>query len=157
MVGNEIIVSSEPRGRFTEGIIDDTSKPGTCMQVKAGVAMVGGRFTYEAYNTSADGEQRAVCVLLPDHLQGKLHSEAYTAGARGFLYYPANGEELNMLVANISGTADDHTIGELMMIDDGTGKLVTTTGSPEMESFQLLEAATDPTADAWLLCQYTGH
>ena len=157
MVGNEIIVSSEPRGRFTEGVISGTPKPGTCMQVQAGTAMVGGRFTYEVYNADADGDQRTVWVLLPDRLQGKLHTDAYVSGTRGFLYAPAHGEELNMLVANISGTADDHTIGEIMMIDDGTGKLVTTTGSPENEAFQLLEAATDPTEDAWLLCQYTGH
>ena len=155
--GKEIIVSADPKGVFLEGIIDGTPKPGTCMQIKAGVAMVGGRFTYEVYAPGADGEQRAVLVLLPDHLQGRLHTDAYVSGTRGFLYCPAAGEELNMLVANISGTADDHSIGEVLMIDSGTGLLVTTTGSPEMESFICLEVATDPVADALLLCMYTGH
>lgn len=155
--GKEIIVSSEPGGVFMEGTIDGTPKPGTCMQVKAGVAMVGGRFTYEVYNPGADGEQRPVIVLLPDQLQGRLATDAYVTGTRGFLYMPRLGEELNMLVANISGTADDHTIGEMLMIDNGTGLLVTTTGSPEMESFQCLEAAVDPTVDQLLMCMYTGH
>lgn len=155
--GNEIIVSSEPRGRLTEGIIDGTPKPGTCMQVKAGVPMVGGRFTYEAFNRDADGNLGTVWVLLPDHLQGKLTTDAYVSGARGFLYAPAHGEELNMLVANIAGTADDHAIGDQLMIDDGTGKLIATTGSPESEPFRLLEAITDPTVDTLALCEYTGH
>ena len=156
-LGKEIIVSADPKGVFLEGIIEGTPKPGTCMQIKAGTAMVGGRFTYEVYNPGADGEQRPVIVLLPDQLQGRLATDAYVTGTRGFMYCPAMGEELNMLVANISGTADDHTIGEVLMIDNSTGLLVTTTGSPEMESFICLEAATDPTADALLLCMYTGH
>lgn len=155
--GNEIVVSSEPAGKFKEGIISGTPKPGTCMQLKANVAPIGGRFTYEVYNPGADGEQREVLVLLADQLQGKTATDAYVDGQRGFLYAPAAGDELNMIVANISGTADDHTIGEMLMIDNGTGKLVVTTGSPEMESFQLLEAITDPTVDTLAHVEYTGH
>lgn len=157
MVGNEIVVSSEPRGRFTEGIIDGTPKPGTCMQVKAGVAMVGGRFTFEVYNRAADGNLATVWVLREDHLQGKGATDAYVSGSRGFLYAPAHGEELNMRIANIAGTADDHVIGEDLIIDDGTGLLIATTGTPESEPFKLLEAITDPTVDTLALCEYTGH
>jgi hypothetical protein len=43
---------------------------------------------------------------------------------------------------------------------DGTGKLVATTGTPEMESFILLEAFDDPTStatDYLFWCMYTGH
>ena len=100
---------------------------------------------------------RSVIVLLPDALQGALYSTAYVSGARGFLYVPRPGEELNMRVADISGTADDHAIGDLLMIDNGTGLLIVTTGSPEAEPFICLEAATDPTAEALLLCQFTGQ
>ena len=155
--GNEIIVSADPKGTFMEGIVSGTPKPGTCMQITAGTAAVGGRFTWEVYNTSADGEQRAVAVLLPDSDQGQLATTAYVTGARCFLYFPLPGEELNMLMADVSGTGDDHTIGEVLMIDDGTGKLVTTTGSPESEPFISLEATTDPTADALHWCMFTGY
>lgn len=156
MARNEIVLAADPKGRFIEGIIDGTPVPGTCMQIKAGVEPVGGRLTYEVYNTSADGEQRAVFVLREDHLQGLTKTDAYVSGARGFLYAPAMGEELNMLVANISGTADAFAIGDLLMIDDGTGKLVATTGSPEMESFQVMETVAALSADTHIMCVYTG-
>lgn len=155
--GKEIIVSADPKGVFLEGIISGTPKPGTCMQVKAATAMVGGRFTYEIYAPGTDGDQRPVIVLLPDSLQGRLATDAYVTGTRGFLYCPAPGEELNMLMLDIAGTADDHAIGDILMIDSGTGQLIITTGSPEMESFICLETAVDPAADALLLCMYTGH
>lgn len=155
--GKEIIVSAEPKGVFKEGTISGTPKPGTCMQLQAGTAAIGGRFTWEVFSAGADGDQRLVAILLADNMQGQLATSAYVSGTRGFLYIPVAGEEFNMLVADVAGTGDDHTIGELMMIDTGTGKLVTTTGSPEMESFILLEATTDPTADALLWAMYTGH
>lgn len=160
--GNEIIVSAEPMGRFIEGIVSGTPKPGTCMQIKAATAADGnGRFTWEVYNTSADGEQRLVAVLLPDVLRGKTATDAYASGDRCFLYCPVAGEELNMLVTDVdTGTADTFAIGDLLMIDDGTGKLVDTTGTPEMESFICLETNPDTTStqtDMLVWCMYTGH
>lgn len=156
--GNEIIVSMEPRGVFHEGYVSGTPKPGTVMQIQAGTAMDGtGRFTWEVYNAAADGDQRLIAVLLHDKLQGKLATDAYATGDRCRLYCPLPGEELNMLVADVSGTGDDHTVGEILMVDDGTGKLVATTGTPESEPFICLEATTDPTADALLWCIFTGY
>lgn len=159
--GNEIIVSAEPMGRFLEGIVSGTPKPGTCMQIKAATEPVGGRFTWEVYNADADGNQRLVAVLLPDALQGKTATDAYADGDRCFLYCPAAGEELNMLVTDVNtGTSDAFAIGDLLIIDDGTGKLIDTTGSPEMESFICLETYADPTStqtDFLLHCMYTGH
>lgn len=157
MKGSTIIATSNPKGTFLEGYVSGTPKPGTCMQIKAATAEKGGRFTYEVYNADADGNQREVLVLLEDELRGKLAADAYADGDHCMLYSPAPGEELNMLVADIAGTADDHTIGQILIIDDGTGKLIATTGTPESEPFVCLETATDPTADALLLCRYTGH
>lgn len=155
--GNEIIVSANPRGVFLEGIVDGTPKPGTIMQIKAATAAVNGRFTWEVFDAGADGDQRLIAVLLPDSLQGKTASDAYVDGDRCFLYVPAPGEELNVLVADISGTGDDWAIGDLLIVDDGTGKLIATTGSPESEPFIGLEAVTDPTADHLLHVMYTGY
>jgi hypothetical protein len=159
--GNEIIVSAEPCGRFLEGIVYGTPKPGTVMQLKAATEPVGGRFTWEVANYDADGDQRLVAVLLPDQLQGKTATDAYVSGERCFLYCPLPGDELNMLVTDINtGTSDTFAIGDLLMVDDGTGKLVDTTGTPESESFLCLETYADPTStqtDFLLHCMYTGH
>jgi len=159
--GNGIIVSAEPRGKFLEGYVSGTPKPGTVMQIKAGVAPVGGRFTWEPYNRSADGErpQGPLAILLPDELQGKTVSDAYSDGDRCFLYVPIPGEELNVLVyAPGTGTADAQAIGDIYTVDDGTGMLIKTTGTPEIEPFVCLESVSDVTADGTLVhVMYTGY
>lgn len=156
--GNGIIVSPEPRGIFWEGTISGTPKPGTIMQIQAGTdADDNGRFTFEVYNVAADGNQRPMFVLLPDWGQGKLATDAYVTGSHGYLYVPVAGEELNMLVANIAGTGDDFDVGSLFMVDDGTGKLIITTGSPESEPFMCLEDVAALTADTLVWCLFTGY
>lgn len=158
MRGNEIIVSSEPQGKFMEGYISGSgAKPGMLVQLKAGVEMIGGRFTYELYNVAADGEQRSIWVLMNDYLQGKTTDHTYADGDRIFIYRPAPGDELNVMAADVAGTGDDITIGMLFMADDGTGKIVRTTGSPESEAFECLETVTDPVADQLLHVRYTGY
>lgn len=160
--GNGIIVSSMPRGVFLEGTIaaGETPKPGTVVQIQDSAGMdASGNFTYEIYNADADGgrPKGPIFILLPDDLQGRLATEAYAAGEHCFVYCPIAGEEYNMLIQNLSGTADDHAFGEMLIIDDSTGLLIATTGSPETEPFKLLEAITDPTADTLALVMYTGY
>lgn len=160
--GNEIIVTgTEPRGYFKEGYIasGETPKPGTILQIDPTVALSGGRHTWKIYDRGADGDHPLGphAVLLPDHLQGKTASDAYAAGDRCFLYCPIAGDELNLLVKNIAGTADDHAAGEILMVDDGTGMMIATTGSPECEVAVLLEAITDPTVDTLAWCMWSGH
>lgn len=157
--GNSIIVSANPRGVFMEGYIATAEKPGTVLQCDATVALKGGRHTFKVFQPGTDGEHPLgpLYVLLADRLLGKDNTTAYVAGDRGFLYSPLPGEELNMILLDVAGTGDDHTIGEKLMIDTGTGKLIATTGSPESEPFELLETVTDPVADtlAWVL--YSGY
>jgi hypothetical protein len=156
--GNEIIVTAEPRGTFKEGIVSGTPKPGTVMQIKASTAADdNGRHTWEVYNAAADGNQRLIAVLLPDQLQGKTATDAYVTGTRCFLYCPIMGEELNMLYSNIAGTADSFAVGDIMIVDDGTGKLVATTGTPESEPFVCLEAQSALTADTLVWSIFTGY
>jgi hypothetical protein len=158
--GNEIIVTTNPLGVFTEGVIGAglTPKPGTIMQIQPATALVGGRFTYEIYNADADGgrPKGPIYLLLEDNLQGRTVSDAYAAGDWARFYTPLPGDELNLLIANIAGTADDHTKGEMLIIDDTTGLMIATTGSPETEVAQLLETITDPTADTLAWCLWTG-
>ena len=158
-LGNEIVLASNPRGLFKEGIISGTPKPGTLMTIVAATEKVGGRFTWEPFNRDADGDRALVAVLLPDTLQGALATDAYVDGERCFLYCPAAGEEMNVLVsASGTGTGDSIAIGDLLIAVDGTGVLIGTTGDPESEPFQVLETATDVVAAGTLLhCVYTGH
>ena len=159
MKGSQILITGAPMGYRGECTISGTPKPGTCITVLAATEPVNGRFTYEAYNADADGNQRKVAVLLEDFLQGFAYTRAYVTGERAFYYEPLPGDELNMLVADVSGTGadQDHGIGEVFIIDDGTGKLIATTGTPESEPFVCMETITDQTADLWVWCQFTGY
>lgn len=152
--GNRIIVASNPRGLFEEGIISGTPKPGTCMEKTAATAPVSGRFTYRAV-TRADGAIGSICVLLEDRMQGKLATDAYVSGTRGFLYYPVAGEDLNMLVGDVAGTADDVAIGDLFGVTQTTGKLKAN-NSFASAPFQANEVITDPTADYLLWVTFLG-
>lgn len=159
--GNCILVSA-PRGKFLwEGIIaaGETPKPGQIVQMDPSVDLVGGRHTWKIYNADADGgrPKGPLIVLLEDSYQGKTVSDAYAAGDRAFGYIPLPGDELNLLLGDVAGTADDHTKGEILIVDDTTGKLVATTGTPETEVAMLLETVTDPAADTLAWCIWTGY
>ncbi len=159
--GNEIVVSSCVYGHRVEGIIaaGETPKPGQIVQMDPTVALVGGRHTWKIYDRDADGDRPKgpFIVLTHDQLQGKTISDAYAAGDRAFGYVPLPGDELNLLFKNVSGTADDVAAGDLFIVDDGTGKVIVTTGSPETEVAMALEAITDPTADTLVWCVWTGY
>lgn len=152
-----IILSNQPRGVFLEGIVDGTPKPGTVMSVVAATEPENGAYTWEPWNGAADGERSLIAVLLEDSLQGKTENDAYVSGDRCFLYVPVAGELLNMLVANISGTSDAFAITDKLIVDDGTGKLIATTGSPEIEPFMVMETKAALTADTLVKCMYTGN
>jgi hypothetical protein len=128
------------------------------MQIKSGVAAVNGKWTWEVYNRDADGDRPKgpLAVLMEDYLQGSGIETAYASGKLGQLYIPLSGDELLMVLGDVSGTGDDHTIGEILMVDDGTGKLIATTGSPETEPFVCMETITDPTADTLALVMFSG-
>lgn len=161
--GNEIIVSANPRGVFMEGKIGLglTPKPGTIMQIQVATALVGGRHTFELYNADADGgrPKGPLYVLLEDSLQGKTTTNAYAAGERCRLYTPVAGEELNLLLTDENtGTSDnDVAAGTMLIIDDGTGLMIATTGSPETEVAMTLETISNMDADELVWCAWTGY
>jgi hypothetical protein len=156
---NTIVNVGEAKGKFLEGIISGTPKPGVVMQIQAGTALKNGRLTWEVYNADADGDQRLIAVLQEDYLQGKTVTDAYVSGTRGFLYCPIMGEELNMLVAAPgTGTGDEMDIGDLLMVNDGDGILVATTGDPQNEAFIVTEPVDDVVSTGTLVrVMYTGH
>jgi hypothetical protein len=144
-----------------EGFIaaGETPKPGQILQVQSATALKSGRHTFEMYNADQSGgrPKGPFYVLLEDAYQGKTVDDAYVAGDRCFLYTPLPGDELNLIVKNLAGTADDHAKGEILIVDDTTGKMVVTTGTPETEVAQLLETITDPVADTLAWCLWIGY
>ena len=154
MKGNQIIVSAEPRGVFIEGIIGDTSKPGTIMSLQT-TAFVAGRDTWKAYNPgTGDATAGLVAVLIEDFEQGKTWDDAFVSGTRCKMYVPLPGEEVNLRKADITGTGSPTealTIGQKLLVVDGTGKIspvavgVLTTG-PNFYPFIASEAISNTTA-----------
>jgi hypothetical protein len=163
--GNGIIVSTDPKGVFRSCKIDGTPKPGTIMTIKPGTTVDdNGNFEMEAAGASAglmaaDGDRIPIAVLLEDSKQGKTTADAYADGAIAEVYYPAVGEELNVLFGNQIGTADDAVAGTTyLVVDDGTG-LVQPTAAQAEDSlpFLALENITDPTADQLVWVLVTGQ
>lgn len=156
---NTILLTNGNGRPIVEGIVSGTPKPGTIMQIKAATEPVNGKFTFEVYNRAADGDrpQGPHYILLEDNLQGKEVTDAYVTGTRCFLHALQPGDEVLALVANIAGTGDSFAIGDLLIVDDGTGKLIATTGSPECEPFMVAETMAALTADDLVHCIYTGY
>lgn len=155
--GNSIIVTPEPKGRFTEGTVSGTPVPGTCMELVPSSGKVGGRFTWRA-RSSADGTQGPIVILLEDLLLGKTKNDAYASGERCFLYFPVNGEEFNMAIRDQpgTGTLGVENVGDLLAVDGATGMLQAA-GSSLAAPFTLLEhGGIDESGTYHRHCRYNG-
>lgn len=141
--GSKILITGEPRGFRDEGYITDTSKPGMCVEIVPAAALINGHPQWRARSQTA-GAVGPIAVLLGDVLQGKLEvgavgasvtsggstitglpgaGDAYVANTPCFIYWPLPGEELNMLVGDVAGTADTFAIGDLYGVNNN-GKLI---------------------------------
>lgn len=161
--GNCTVVSANPRvDGFTEGYVKsgETHYPGLVVQRDTSVALKGGRPTFKLYARDADGDHPVgPFYVVTEKLQasvGKTMSDSIAAGDREMVYAPLPGDELNLVISNVSGTATV-AAGTLLIPDSGTGELVVTTGSPETEVALLLEDVVDNAADQLGWCQWTGH
>ena len=153
--GNKVVIGDECGVRVA-GIVAGTPYPGTVLEIQTPFYR-GGQHLFRVYQPGTDGERRTIFVLLEDDLQGFKLGDAAVDGKLRQIYIPAPGEMLNMLLADVAGTGDDHTALEMLIVDTGTGKLIATTGSPESEPFQLLATVTDPADDFYAPCVYTGY
>lgn len=155
MKGQEIVIACDPT-RQGEGIITDTSLPGTLMEIVPGVIPVNGRHSWRHYQPTSDGDPRLIAVLDIDHEQGKRYNDAYVANTRCFLYFPLPGEELNMLVLGEPGTSSTNvvTIGERLIGAHASGKLVIQSNSANAAPFVAMEKVTEVPVDtdAWVWC-----
>lgn len=166
MKGTRILITSKPRGVFEDVFVVGTPKPGTVMEIEPTTEPLNGIFHYAVYGTQAgsggqyvsnDGDRKAIAILLEKDQEGKIYSDAYVDDDMGRVYWPAMGEQVNMLVEDVAGTGDDFAIGEEMMVDDGTGKLLTADSDAEAHPFTSLETVTDPTADHLIWCRFNGE
>jgi hypothetical protein len=166
MKGTRILISSPTKGVYEDIIVSGTPKPGTCMELKPATEPEGNIFTYEAYGVQAasggkfvsnDGDRKAIAVLLEKDQEGKTYNDAYADGDRGRVYFPAAGEELNMLFENQSGTGDAFAIGDEAMVGNGTGKLLACDSDAEAHPFTVRETVAALTADAWIRCRFNGE
>jgi len=164
--GKPIIVSGNPMGKRQECTVIGTPKPGVVMDIVRPGVIAHGRWNYEPYGTTAasgvqgvaaDGNRCCIAVLLEDDKQGGTYNDAYVSGRPGQLYFPLNGDELNMWIQNQSGTADDFVIGDKLIVDDGTGQLLISASTPESEPFICLETLTDLAADNLTWVKFTGY
>lgn len=152
--GASILISADPRGKFMEGVILGALQPGIVCEIETPF-YEGGMHRWQPFSATS-GHRRLIAVLMEDYTQGKLVTDAYVTGTRGFLYVPVAGEELNMLISDVSGTADSHAVLEQLMVETGTGHLIAES-SPESEPFVLLEALAALEADTLAPCMYTGY
>lgn len=158
MIGQDIVASANPQGKFEEVIISGTPLPGTFMEIVPSSAMVGGRFTMRNV-TRANGAIGPVCILRADSLQGKMPTDAYVSGTRGFVYWPVAGEYLNALISESvgTGTAGETNVGDRLAIQQDSGQLMAG-GSLASRPFSLIErTGNDGKVDTIKLVQYLGN
>ncbi len=128
MLGNNIILTPQPRGRRIEGVAFQTAMfPGTVVSIVTGVAAdSGNRYTWQPWNHST-GYQGLIGILDVDWLQGfTVQNPGIQIGRRIFIYFPLPGDELNMLLAEVAGSTGDPaiTLGEELTVQTGTGMLI---------------------------------
>lgn len=157
--GNRIVVTNDPKGKVEWGYLAGAYKPGTILQIDASAGFTAGKNTWTAYSRDADGDRPKgpFVVLTEDLLQGRDAVTAYASGDFARMYTPLPGDEMNLLFGDTAGTADDLALGDQLIADDGTGKVVKSAGTPETEVATALEAITDPVADQLVHCIWTGH
>jgi hypothetical protein len=135
------------------------------MELKPAVAPVNNVFTYIAAGATAasggnhmtaDGDRKVIAVLLEKDQEGKNYDTAYVDGDMGRVYFPLPGEQMNMILENQAGTGDSFAIGDELMVDDGTGKLLACDTDAEAHPFTCLETVAALTADGVAWCRFNG-
>ena len=146
---NTILLSAAPVGRFLEGHLTDAGgsgiKPGTAMQIDVSEDEVGGRKFWEPYSGSS-GHRKLIAILLENDMIGKTCQDAIEDGQKIRMYCPIPGDELLVLVsATGTGTGDAQAVGAKLILANG-GTFIATTGTPEAEPFEVMEAMSDVVA-----------
>lgn len=156
MLNSTILLEGNPKGRFEEGTIDDTSTPGTLMMINPGTTDVSGRKHWIAAAPGTAGKKILVTLLLDDIQQGMTYGTAYVAGSRCRLYNPIAGEEMNVIAGVGSGTSNNFTVGQRFIIDTAFGVLIPETGSPQDTIFECMQLLSGVVEDSLVWMKYLG-
>ena len=166
MKGTRILVTSKPKGVYEDIYVTGTPKPGTLMEVTPSTEPVGNLFNYSVYGTAAhssgqyienDGDRKVIAILVERDQDGSIYSAAYVSGDLGRVYFPLPGEQFNMILENQGGTGDSFIIGQELMADDGTGKLLNADSNAQAHPFTCLETLAALTTDAWAWVRFNGE
>ena len=164
--GNNIVVNGEHGKGRRLPLFNGTSAvlyPGTVMQLDTSVALRAGVSTAVVYNRDADGNRPAGPYIVATEeygrLAGRTIDDTIADGEQFGGYVPLPGDDLNLMVADAdTGTStNDVAVGTLMIVDDGTGYLIATTGSPESEVALMMDAANNLSGAALNWVQWTGY
>ena len=163
--GNCILVNGEHgKGRYLP-LFNGTGGdlyPGTIVQIDTSVALRAGVWTAVVYNRDADGDRplgtHIVALETMQRLTGRTMTDAIPSGEMFQGYAPQPGDELNLMIRDTdTGTSlNDIAAGTILIVDDGTGYLHGTTGSPEEEVATLMEAASDLAGAELAWCVWNG-
>ena len=164
--GNEICVNGEfPKARFMSYINGTGGDlyPGTICQIDYSTALVGGKHTCVVYNADIDGGRPKGPIIIALDTMGKLIGRLMTDPIpSGEIFQgvtPLPGEEYNLMISDAdTGTStNDVAIGTTMIVRDGFGTLIATTGSPENEVAITQEAVNNLSGNTLGWCRWTGY
>jgi len=169
MFGNQIIVSTELKGVYKEGIAGAVLYPGELVEVEKAAALKngiasggtagGGLASYVAKNSQSEsaGNRGLTAVVLPDEINGYGPFDQIPSGGLVKLYCPAHGEELNVQFDPASGTgtgsSSEVAIGDQLEVNTD-GRLEASAGTPQAVPFTALEAYTATQAAAAEAAEY---
>ena len=150
--GNSIVVSASPICPFEWGYINDTSLPGTIMQIEAGKAFAGNTPYVVANNPGTDGAKCVPMILREDKLQGGLITDAGVAGKWREVYCLLSGDMFLGRFGEAPGTGTAVEIGDRLILDAEDGVLIPEVGTTTAEDcFAVALEAISYSADSSLL------
>lgn len=163
--GNRIVLrGTDAPGMREEGTLSNgaTALPGVVLELKPTTHFTNGRGSYRVYQPGTSGNRKIIFVLDVNPYNGQVATQAYNDGDHVFLYCPLMGEDLNMLVKGVAGTGPStiHNIGDLLIVETGSGKLIASTGSEQADPFQVQDDAAAGTilnADTLMWVKFTGY
>ena len=156
---NTIVITSPPKGNFISLILAGAYKPGIILDISPAVEPVGGKYTGRIATPGGDGQRNIgpYMILTESNISGRTITTAYEAGETAIAYCPVPGDELLVMKTNEAGT-DVIAIGDKFILDNSSGSLLATTGTPESEPFISLQTVNAVwTADTLLHVMYTGQ
>jgi hypothetical protein len=168
MKGTDILINgNQPNGRFEEGTLvlglAAACYAGMAMELVPATEPTNGRYSWQPVQTGAASLSRPLVIVLGDTMEGYAPMNAYTgspnalqAGYQIFLYWPMHGDEMNLLVENITGTSDHFAIGDKLMIDPtstGYGKWVKQVSTDPAPAMVEETIAAGITIDTYVACK----